>query len=44
MDNLHFILHGSQFAALEPTWAGIHIEEQLRGLLVLGALFNRIIL
>jgi hypothetical protein len=32
-----------QFAALEPSWAGIHSEAHLRGLLILGALFNRII-
>jgi hypothetical protein len=32
-----------QFAALEPSWAGIHSEARLRGLFILGALFNRII-
>lgn len=31
----------SQFAALEPSWAGIRSATQLRCLLVLGALFNR---
>jgi len=32
-----------QFAALEPSWAGIHSEAHLRGLFILGALFNRVI-
>ncbi|HZO67476.1 MAG TPA: hypothetical protein VFB74_20955 [Kribbellaceae bacterium] len=30
----------TQFAALEPIWAGISSSAQLRALLVLGALFN----
>lgn len=32
---------GAQFAALEPSWAGIQSADQLRVLLILGALFNR---
>jgi hypothetical protein len=31
----------AQFAALEPSWAGIASATQLRCLLILGALFNR---
>ncbi|HEY9473632.1 MAG TPA: hypothetical protein VIS06_07250 [Mycobacteriales bacterium] len=34
-------LVASQFAALEPSWAGIRSSFQLRCLLILGALFNR---
>jgi hypothetical protein len=33
----------AQFAALEPSWAGVQSELHLRGLLVLGALLNRYI-
>jgi hypothetical protein len=41
MDITPTILSSSHFAALAPTWAGIKNEHQLRGLFILGTLFNK---
>lgn len=43
MSHFKYLVGSAQFAALEPSWAGIHNEQQLRGLLILGALFNKIL-
>ncbi|MGA2308499.1 MAG: hypothetical protein ABSG57_02990 [Candidatus Bathyarchaeia archaeon] len=43
MSDLEYFVGSAQFAALEPSWAGIQSERRLRGLLILGALFNKVL-
>lgn len=43
MSDFEYFVGSAQFAALEPSWAGIQSEQRLRGLLVLGALFNKVL-
>jgi len=43
MSDFEYFIGSAQFAALEPSWAGIQSEQRLRGLLILGALFDKVL-